>query len=195
MRSAQPLKVIAEHGIQRHAGNLPDCTCGTVADPQLDRGRSNVRERKQLAVRRPPRRSRARSRWQRHGLRLAIGNMNNLIAGRARSNPIAARSIVLAVIGGLDTNAGQPQEGRSYARNRGILLLSHEQYVFVRRADERPRRSRRMHHIQNRLVRLVVPGSRLRREIRSQNSRKSDRQREANEHRCTHRPCQKYWIE
>ena len=77
-------------------------------------------------------------------------------ATRARSDAVTAGRVVLAVIAGLDANAGQAQEWCRHSGNRRVFLPGDEQDRVVGRAHRGIRRRGRVHDIQDIFGWLVV---------------------------------------
>jgi hypothetical protein len=86
-----------------------------VADPEFDGIGSEVDEGKSFSVGGPQRPARACRLGEGNVNLFAVGNVNEFEVRGAESDAVAAGSIVLAVIPGLNADASEAQEGRRYA--------------------------------------------------------------------------------
>ena len=150
-------------------GNLFHAAGTGVANPELDGIGSNVDEGEALPVDGPDGIAGTHAGGKRDVSLLAIGDSNQFQACGTGSDAVAAASIVLAVILGLDTSTGEAQERRGHASDGGVVLPRDEENSLIGRAYEGDRRRGRAHDGQDIVRRQVVAqgiGRRRRRRVR-----------------------------
>ena len=128
--------VVVEHRVEAGAGYAVDFAGLGVADPEFDRFGGDVGEGEPLSVGGPDGIAGAGARGKRDMNLRAIGDVHQLEGAGAGRDAVAAGSVVLAVILGLDAHAGETQERRRHARNRRVFLPGHQQNRVVRRAHQ-----------------------------------------------------------
>jgi hypothetical protein len=95
---------------------------GGVADPEFDGVGGEVDEGEVFAIRGPGGLAGTRAGRESDVELLAVGDMDQVEFCGAGGNAVSARSVVLAVVSGLDADSSEAQEGRGDAGDRGVVL-------------------------------------------------------------------------
>jgi hypothetical protein len=120
------LDFVVEHRVEADCGHLMYSACLGIANPELYRVSSDVDKGKLFSISGPYGVARTSAAGKLNMNLRTIGDVHQLEVAGAGCDAVAARTIVLAVIFGLDSHAGEAQERCRHAGHRREVLPGHQ---------------------------------------------------------------------